>query len=118
MPDFERLNRCIERHVAATPGQRAFVCGKQVAKIAAIVAFAAISISVVSGCVTMSGTYVITAHDAAGNALATNMHLVAEGTRIYTVRNALCATYPKSIVVITDTKTGAELSGESPFQCR
>jgi len=72
---------------------------------------------VLTGCLTMSGTYVLSAHDASGKNLTEKMRLVAEGTGIYTIRNALCQRYPKSLVVIKDAKTGEELRSESPYRC-
>jgi hypothetical protein len=51
MPDFERLTRDLELHVANTPEQKAFVRGKhkgedaarwQIAKVAAIIAVIAV----------------------------------------------------------------------------
>lgn len=66
----------------------------------------------------MSETYVLSAKDASGKPLSGNMQLLAEGSRIYTVRNALCMKYPKSIIEIKDARTGEELKSESPYQCR
>lgn len=71
-----------------------------------------------SGCVTTTGTYIVTATDSAGQPIAADRRLVAEGSRIYTARNGICAAYPKSLVVIRDASTGQELKGESPYQCR
>ncbi|MGV3742596.1 MAG: hypothetical protein ACO1NO_09840 [Burkholderiaceae bacterium] len=71
-----------------------------------------------TGCVTMSGTYELNAFDSSGKQLTSNMRLTAEGSRIYSVRNGLCMTYPKATIIMKDVKTGAELQGESPYQCR
>lgn len=71
-----------------------------------------------TGCVTLSGTYILSAHDESGKDLTKNMQLMAQGRGIYTVINALCVSYPKSIIVIRDATTGEELKGESPWQCR
>ena len=71
-----------------------------------------------SGCLTLSGNYRVFAQDSNGKVLNNRMHLTATGSGIYTTRNALCATYPKSIVVIVDDQTGKNLDGESPYQCR
>lgn len=70
-----------------------------------------------SGCVTTSGSYTVSAQDSNGNNLTNNLNLMAVGSGIYTVRNALCQKYPKSIVVIKDAKTGENLKSESPYQC-
>lgn len=70
-----------------------------------------------TGCVTMSGTYDVTAHDVNGKNLNEKLILIAEGSAIYTTRNALCRNYPKAIIIIKDTKTHEELKGESPYQC-
>lgn len=69
------------------------------------------------GCVTTSGTYEVTAHDASGKSLNEKINLIAEGSGIYTARNALCQNHPKAIVVIKDATTKQELKGESPYQC-
>lgn len=71
-----------------------------------------------NACVTMSGTYHIYAVDASGNPINNKVQLIAEGSRIYSVRNALCANYPDAKIIIKDTKTGRELEGESGYQCR
>ncbi|MFA7351792.1 MAG: hypothetical protein WC009_13615 [Methylotenera sp.] len=70
-----------------------------------------------SGCVTLSGAYSISAYDSTGKLLNDKMQLVAEGSGIYSARNALCQAFPKATVVIKDTKTGAELKSESPYKC-
>ena len=70
------------------------------------------------GCITMSGTYTISAYDSAGHNLTQKAELMAEGKGIYTVINALCSNYPGAIVVIKDVKTGEELKSESPHNCR
>ena len=70
-----------------------------------------------AGCVTMSGTYVVSAHDSSGKNLNEKMLLTAEGAKIYTARNALCLKHPKAIVIIKDVRTSEELKSESPYQC-
>jgi hypothetical protein len=70
-----------------------------------------------AGCATIHGTYVVTAQDAAGKPLASNVRLTAKGSRIYVARNGLCAAFPKSVVTIRDVATGRELKGESPYTC-
>jgi hypothetical protein len=73
-----------------------------------------------SGCatITTTGTYILTGTDSAGQPVAPGRVLMAEGSRIYTARNGICLAYPKSIVTIRDVKTGQELKGESPYQCK
>lgn len=71
-----------------------------------------------SACVTTTGTYVLTATNSAGQPVASDRRLIAEGSSIYMARNGICAAYPKALVVIRDTRTGQELKGESPYQCR
>jgi len=73
---------------------------------------------VLSGCVTLSGNYVISAYDTQGKLLTGNLQLTATGSRIYSVRNGICSAYPKATVIIKDSSTGEELQGESPYQCR
>ncbi len=70
-----------------------------------------------SGCATLSGTYVVTATDADGKEIAKNVRMMADGTGIYTARNALCATKPGAVVHIKDSQTGRELESESPYKC-
>lgn len=70
-----------------------------------------------SGCATVTGTYVVTATDSAGQPVAPGRRMIAEGSKVYTVRNGICISYPKSLVVIRDLKTGEELKGQSPYQC-
>lgn len=71
-----------------------------------------------TACVTMSGTYSLNAIDSSGNPITSKLNLVAEGSGIYTARNALCANYPGAKIIIKDIKTGKELEGESGYQCR
>lgn len=70
------------------------------------------------GCVTLKGSYQLSAVDAAGKEISTGLALTAQGRGIYSVRNALCQRYPGASVIIKDSKTGEQLVGESPFQCR
>lgn len=68
------------------------------------------------GCMTLRGHYELNAVDASGKKL--NKHaFLASGSGIYTVRNALCSSYPKSTVVIHDVDADKELAGESPYHC-
>lgn len=69
-----------------------------------------------SGCVTLSGTYVITATRADGTPI--NVHMMAEGRGIYTAKNAICAAEPGATITIRDVETKQELKSESPHKCR
>lgn len=75
-------------------------------------------VTLLTGCITTSGIYKLTAVDKQGNPVATQFNLIAEGTGIYSMRNALCATYPGEIVYITSATDGKKLDSESPHQCR
>jgi hypothetical protein len=68
-----------------------------------------------SGCVTVSGNYVVSAVDAAGRAI--NSVFFVQGRHIYTARNGICAAHPKATVYTRSAETKAELKGESPYQC-
>jgi len=66
---------------------------------------------------TLSGTYNVVARDPATGLDFSGPRLIAEGSGIYVVRNALCINHPNAIIVITDAKTGAEIKSESPYKC-
>lgn len=70
----------------------------------------------VTGCVTISGNYTVTAVDAQGNPINAVFHV--QGRHIYSARNGICATHPKAIVTIRDKETGKEVQSESPYQCK
>lgn len=70
------------------------------------------------GCLVLSGTYTVAAYDRNGKNLTEKINIIAEGGRIYTVRNALCLNHPGATVVIRDAKTGEELKSESPYRCK
>jgi hypothetical protein len=79
----------------------------------------AITVSVMfSGCMTMSGYYHVDAYNSSGELLNKNLKMTVQGSSIYATRNGLCSAFPKATVVIRDTKTGEQLLGESPYQCR
>lgn len=69
-----------------------------------------------SGCVTVSGNYVVSAVDAAGKPI--DSVFFVQGRHIYTARNGICAAHPKATVYIRSAETKADLEGESPYQCR
>lgn len=69
-----------------------------------------------SGCVTVSGNYVVSAVDAAGNPI--NSVFFVQGRHIYSARNGICAAHPGATVYIRAAETKADLEGESPYQCR
>lgn len=81
--------------------------------------FAALLIAstLLAGCMTLSGTYQLSLQGADGQPLAKNMTMVAEGSGIYTIRNAMCSAYPGATVIIKDVESGAELKSESPYRC-
>lgn len=70
-----------------------------------------------TGCLTTSGTYRITANRFDGTPLM-NGHMMAEGSGIYSVKNAICVTEPGAVITIKDATTGQELQSESPHECR
>jgi hypothetical protein len=43
---------------------------------------------------------------------------MAQGSGIYTARNAFCEAFPGATVKIIDTSTGEEYKEESPYQCK
>jgi len=73
--------------------------------------------ALLTGCMTLSGTYQLSLQDAKGQPLAQNMTMVAEGSGIYTVRNAMCSAHPDATVIIRDLNSGEELKSESPHKC-
>ncbi|YCH20285.1 hypothetical protein M1D96_14235 [Pseudomonas sp. D1-3] len=75
------------------------------------------AVALLGGCMTLSGTYQLSLQDADGQPLARNMTMVAEGSGIYTVRNAMCSAHPGATVIIRDLKSGEELKSESPYKC-
>ncbi|MCC7633262.1 hypothetical protein [Stenotrophomonas rhizophila] len=81
-------------------------------------AIAAMALCGLSGCVTLTGTYVVSATDAEGRDLSSNLRMTADGSRIYTARNALCSAHPGAVVHIKDLQTGEELRSESPYTCK
>lgn len=72
---------------------------------------------IMAGCVTLSGNYRLHAVDQQGEPVAGNMNCTAQGSSVYSIRNACCARYPKATVFITSSKTGRNLDGESPYHC-
>lgn len=68
-------------------------------------------------CLTTSGNYEVSAVDQQGNPLGKNTRMIASGSGIYTIRNALCMTYPGSIVYIKSLENGKHLDKESPYYC-
>lgn len=69
------------------------------------------------GCMTLSGTYQLSLQDAKGQPLSQNINMTAQGSGIYTVRNAMCSAHPGATVIIRDLKSGEELKSESPYKC-
>lgn len=80
--------------------------------------FFALSLLLFQSCVTLSGYYSVEAYDENGQKLANRLNMTAQGSGIYSVRNAFCSKFPKATIIIKDLKTGKELSSESPYKCR
>jgi hypothetical protein len=72
-------------------------------------------IALLSGCLTMSGNYIVTAVDAQDKPL--KLGFFVQGRHIYTARNGICAAQPGAIVTIRVQETGKELESESPYRC-
>lgn len=70
------------------------------------------------GCLTLSGIYSVKAYDKEGIELSKNINMIAQGSSIYSVRNALCAQHPGAKIIIIDQETKQELKSESPYQCK
>ena len=75
-------------------------------------------VPLLSSCLTLSGTYRLRAIDEQGQELSSKIDMMAQGSGIYTSRNALCRLYPEAIVLIEDASTGQPLKGESGKRCR
>lgn len=71
-----------------------------------------------TGCAGVSGYYNVDAYNSSGELLTKNVRFTADGSSIYTTVNGMCSAYPKSVVIVRDTKTGEQLKGVSPHQCR
>lgn len=71
-----------------------------------------------SGCLTLTGLYRVTAEDKTGKPLSTHINMVAEGTGIYTARNFLCEINPDAVIRVWKIDTNQELKFESPYHCR
>ena len=68
------------------------------------------------GCVTTSGMYSVTATNADGTPI--KQRIMAEGSGIYSARNALCIANPGATVNIKNVENGQELKSESPYKCK
>ncbi|UQY34145.1 hypothetical protein K8U54_20925 [Pseudomonas fulva] len=75
------------------------------------------AVTLLTGCMTLSGTYQLSLQDAKGQPLSQNINITAQGSGIYTVRNAMCSAHPGATVIIRDLKSGEELKSESPYKC-
>jgi hypothetical protein len=58
-----------------------------------------------SGCITVNEDYRLIAQDENGKDLLPKMKLLAHGIGIYTVKNSLCASFPKATIHIYDLHT-------------
>lgn len=76
------------------------------------------SLVMLTGCLTLHGSYRITVEDKDGKPVNTKLDLYAEGSGIYTVRNSMCSVYPGAVIRIRDSNTNQELKSESPYHCR
>ncbi len=76
------------------------------------------TILMMAGCATPQGIYELKAYDSRGKPLTTAFRITAQGSGVYTARNALCKNHPKATITLVDLKTGQELEGESPYHCR
>ena len=72
---------------------------------------------VLTACVTISGSYKVYAIDGAGKPINQNLNIIAQGSSIYSARNALCMNNPGAKIIIEDVKTGEALKDESGYQC-
>lgn len=70
-----------------------------------------------SSCLTLTGTYRVKVMDENGKDLAPHLNIIAQGSGIYTTKNALCRVYPRGIIHYIDIETGKELAFESPSKC-
>ncbi|QAU23912.1 hypothetical protein EO087_07850 [Dyella sp. M7H15-1] len=68
-----------------------------------------------AGCVTLSGTYRVSAINKDG--VPISMVMDVQGNHIYSARNAICSAYPGATVSMMDMTTGKELTSESPYKC-
>jgi hypothetical protein len=75
-----------------------------------------LSSSCLVGCVTMSGSYRVTAVSKEGTSIPVVIN--ATGSNIYTARNAICSAHPGATVSIIDIATSKELTSESPYKCK
>lgn len=75
------------------------------------------AVALLTGCMTLSGTYQLSLQDGKGQPLSQNINITAQGSGIYTVRNAMCSAHPGATVIIRDLKSGEELKSESPYKC-
>ncbi|WP_084307268.1 hypothetical protein [Phytopseudomonas flavescens] len=71
----------------------------------------------VSGCMTLSGIYELSLQDKDGKPPGHNTRVVAQGSGIYSMRNAMCSAHPGATVIIKDAESDAELKSQSPYQC-
>ncbi len=69
----------------------------------------------ISACVSSTGKYTLTATRPDGTQVPTAV--MAQGSGLYTARDALCEANPGATVKIKDSETGEEFSQESPHQC-
>lgn len=71
-----------------------------------------------AGCTAASGYSNIDAYNSSGERLTKNVSFTTAGSGLSSAINGTCLAFPKSTIIIRDTKTGEQLAGESPHQCR
>ena len=71
-----------------------------------------------SGCATQSGYYNVDAYNSSGECLTKNVSFTTAGSSLYMTINGACSAFPKSTIIIRNTKTGEQLAGVSPHQCK
>lgn len=70
------------------------------------------AISLLNGCVVMSGNYEVIAYDESGQVIK-GPRMMASGRGIYTAKIALCQVHPRASLKVMNTDTGEELKSES-----
>lgn len=73
---------------------------------------------VFSGCATPSGYFNVDAYNSSGECLTKNVSFTTAGSSLYSTINGTCSAFPKSTVIIRNAKTGEQLAGVSPHQCK
>ena len=72
---------------------------------------------VFASCAVTSRMYRVWGQDSNGNVLTKNLNLTAQGSGIYTTRNAVCRAAPQATGIIVDQETGKNLDSDSSCRC-